>query len=611
MAAMATVLTPDALDWGARLDYMAQIPIQDKAGNTVDFRPNWLQTRLYKAAEAQMQTIGKVRLLVLKGRRGGASEGVTRWFDADTTLFRNRQATMCSNDTAGTQYIWEKLGRIQEAKPAEYRHKTRGGKDFTLTSIRYRKPHNSTYRCRTAGTKSAGRGGENHDLHWSEVAWTLHAKDFWTSMGKTVPNEPGTAIVWETTANGEDEAFFPAWQGAKDRLRRNPQDLDGWYPLFFCWLDDPDCRLDVPPWYQWGELDEDERELQTRGATFEQLYFRRHEIAETYFGDPDLFKQEYPSTDEEAFLHSGRAFWKEDQVTRVRELITPGIPYLLAWDFDTLSGMKAQRWEGDTLGATLWRVWAEPEPDHDYIVYADVALGRVADKDDPRSDPDSHYAVVLDRVLFEVVAALHNRMDPGLLGEELLKAAIWYNDAWVGNEVPGAGLVPLERMREHDIIHRGGPHGSQTTKRYLRLYYRGDLPDRIEDREVGRLGLLVDKNTRPLMMQRLRQSLSPERPGEWGGTLKVHDKAFLDTMTTFIVNLDGKPEARTGFHDDPQLALAGALYLHEQCPRQLDWPREEKRVWPSSRDQWIGYPDPQVAELFERIRGGGGGRTWR
>lgn len=602
---VATALTTDALDWPAKLDYMGEIPVINKAGVEVPFLPNWLQKRMYGVMEAQMQAVGKVRLLVLKGRRGGASEGVTRLFDEETTRFKNRQFSIASNDAAGTKFIWEKLERVVEGKPPEHRLKTKGGKDFTLTAVRYASPHNSIFRTFTAGTTTAGRGGENHGFHGCEVAWWIHGKAVWTSMSKTIPDEPGTYVIWETTANGQDELFYPAWQAAKERLRKNPDDLDGWIPLFFCWLDDPDCGKATPGRYELGELSQIEGDLVERGATPENLYFRRWSISNDYIGDPELFKQEFPSYDDEAFLHSERRVFAEAACERLDAMCEPPERYALTWTAETRLGMEAKPFDPG-LGLETWMVWKTPHPEHDYVVFSDVALGILCDPDNPRSDPDWSVSGVLDRVSLEIVAAMRNRMDPGFLGQEMIKVALWYNNAWVAPEVPGPGYATLQAIRTHEYTHRGLVDGveREVKSTYGRIYRREKPADKLEVSEMEVLGWRTDLGTRPIMMRDIKAIVHRDPLHGWRDRLRLYWDLAVAEMRTFEVSKSGKPEARVGTHDDIVLFLAGVWQLHLRCPRGL----APKPVVRRRRSRLAEIPgeagDPLLRKLTKRVARG-------
>jgi hypothetical protein len=598
--ATATARQADPASFAARVGRMSRLLLEDRGGRLVEFRANGFQNRLFGMAEEQMRRVGYVRTLVLKYRRGGCSTGISALFYDDTETFPHRIAMVAAHDAKATEVLWKRIRAFRDYTPEEQQRPIEFN---SKKEIQYAVPHGSLFMVSMAG-EGMGRASNVLDLHISEAAWLRNGRTTFNGVISCVPQSMpdmlGTMVFLETTAKGEDDLFWPMFTDAMEAWERGEEDWSGWMPLFFSWLEDPANASEVPNGYEWGAFSSTERELQALGATAEQLYWRRARLKD-FNGDEEIFKQEFPSTWREAFLHSGRAFWPAESMERVRVMVEPGRPYLLAWDAGTPLGLIPRPVE-DAYGAKAWSVWKEPNPEHDYIVYADVARGRLSDKTNERSDPDYHYAWVLDRVTLEQVARMHNRMDAGLLGEQLLMAGIWYNMAWTGCEVPGVGLVPLERMRTFQIAHRPvNEFGVGHEKRYLypHLFYRGGLPDRIEEREIGKLGLELNDNTRQLVMQRLKECLTPVRPGEWQGRLIIHDETFYRTMGTFIVNKDGKPEARSGFHDDPQLGVGGGMYLHDKCPRQTFGPPPEPFIPFRQKYLQVGQPHPQVVELMK------------
>ena len=67
----------------------------------------------------------------------------------------------------------------------------------------------------TAMNKEAGRSSTIHNLHVSELAFWPHPEETMTSVMQTVPNEPGTCVIIESTANGVGGLFYEEWQKAE------------------------------------------------------------------------------------------------------------------------------------------------------------------------------------------------------------------------------------------------------------------------------------------------------------------------------------------------------------------------------------------------------------
>ena len=157
----------------------------------------------------------------------------------------------------------------------------------------------SSYVVATAGADSVGRGETLSHVHASELAFwpKSSANDIWNGLVQAVPNVKGTAIFAESTANGVTGVFHDLWRGACEGI-------NGFVPVFIPWFTiDPTYR---EPVRKTSERTPAEEELvDVYDLDDEQLMFRRQKIAQNGL---DLFRQEYPSYPEEAFLTTGGPF---------------------------------------------------------------------------------------------------------------------------------------------------------------------------------------------------------------------------------------------------------------------------------------------------------------
>ncbi len=136
------------------------------------------------------------------------------------------------------------------------------------------RPFTNTLRIGTAKTGSFGRGDDITFLHLTEVAFCTNMDELMTGVMQAVVNE--TPIILETTANGFND-FKEFWDKAmkKENMFR---------ALFY-----------GPEWeYSPIFLENKQKELGER-----------------------LFKQEYPSTPEEAFLTSGDCYFDTQTISEL------------------------------------------------------------------------------------------------------------------------------------------------------------------------------------------------------------------------------------------------------------------------------------------------------
>lgn len=128
--------------------------------------------------------------------------------------------------------------------------------------------------------------------HNSEVAFWANAADHLAGLGQAIPDEPGTEVVLESTANGVGNMFHSMVQDAQRGI--------GDYRLVFIpWFWQPEYRAPIPDGFV---MDADEAAYAERyGLEAQQMAWRRRKIQTDFRGDVALFDQEYPATPALAF----------------------------------------------------------------------------------------------------------------------------------------------------------------------------------------------------------------------------------------------------------------------------------------------------------------------
>ncbi len=146
----------------------------------------------------------------------------------------------------------------------------------------------SSFRVATAGNKGAGRSATAQLFHGSEVAYWPSASSHLAGIMQTVPLEPGTEIIFESTADGVGNVFHQLWE-------KGEAGIGGWQSIFVPWFWQMEYRTTGI------ELSEEDLEYgEIYKLDKEQLMWRRYKIGELG-GDVKLFEREYPSSPAEAF----------------------------------------------------------------------------------------------------------------------------------------------------------------------------------------------------------------------------------------------------------------------------------------------------------------------
>jgi hypothetical protein len=269
--------------------------IRTKSGAIVPFTLNRAQQHMHAKLEQQLQAIGMVRALVLKGRQQGASTYIGGRFYWKTSGEFGKNTYILTHEQAATDNLFGMTKRYNENCPDELKPQTAidNAKELWFNVL------DSRYKVATAGAKATGRSGTAQYFHGSEAAFWPNAKDHMAGIGQTIPEEPGTEIILESTGNGIGNPFHQKWTLAV----AGDESEDGespYLPIFVPWYWEPGYRRAAPAGFV---LDADEaRYADAYDLDLEQMAWRRAKVNGDFEGDVSLFNQEYPATPEMAFM---------------------------------------------------------------------------------------------------------------------------------------------------------------------------------------------------------------------------------------------------------------------------------------------------------------------
>lgn len=296
----------------------ACLKIRDKAGDIVPFVLNEPQRLIHERLEAQRERTGKVRAAILKGRQQGCSTYVGGRFYWRGTLWPGVRSFILTHRTDATANLFNMAKRFHMNCPALARPDTKASNAKELLFSRL----DGGYSIGTAEAREVGRSNTFHLFHGSEVAFWSNAEEHLTGVFQAVPEQDGTEIILESTANGVGGVFYNLCHAAL----RGESDFQ---LIFVPWFLSPEYRAKAPAGWSpppaWVEY----REL--HGLDAEQVYWawsKNRDLMGSSGGDPEdigwMFRQEYPATVEEAFQMSGvDAFVSPEMVTRARGFMAP------------------------------------------------------------------------------------------------------------------------------------------------------------------------------------------------------------------------------------------------------------------------------------------------
>lgn len=267
------------------------LKIRTKGGSIVPFDLNDPQKYIHNQVEAQRKATGKVRAIVLKGRQQGCStyiEGRLYW---RATHSKGVRAFILTHEDEATNNLFELANRFHENCPALVKPSTSAANAKELHFDKL----DSGYKVGTAGNRAVGRSSTVQLFHGSEVAFWPNAQQHAAGVLQAIPDEPGTEVFKESTANGVGNYFHKEWQDAESGLSE-------YIAIFVPWFWSREYRKEPPADFS---LTEEERTYAAAyGLDTAQMAWRRSKIVE--LKDPILFRQEYPATAAEAFQVTGQ-----------------------------------------------------------------------------------------------------------------------------------------------------------------------------------------------------------------------------------------------------------------------------------------------------------------
>lgn len=504
-------------------DYIENcLKIKTKSGTVVPFRLNDAQRKLYAVAKRQQDAGKPVRLIILKARQLGFStltEGLI--FHACATR-KNVNALIVAHREDATANLFRMSKLFYDELPAPVKPMLRASNaqelvfenPSKLRSEREARPGlRSRIRCATAGGRGIGRSDTLQCVHLSEYAFWPDGADGKAStlagILQAVPSLPGTMVVIESTANGFED-FKERWDAAV----AGENDFE---PVFFAWFENPDYSMPVVPGTEWTP---EERDLKAAyQLTDEQLQWRRWCIANNCGGSLDMFRQEYPASPGEAFLHSGTGVFDNEQIVlRLERLPEP------AGRGEFTDG----EWtESETGAITLYEL---PEEGVPYVIGGDTA----------GEGSDYFTAIVIDNVTGRIAAKLRQKYSEPEYVRQIYALGRFYNDALVAIET-NFSTYPVMKLQEMEYPNQYSREREDTYTRQMKKSY----------------GFRTDRQSRPRAIANLVEVFSSHP--EW-----FTDRELLEEMLTFCYNEDHRPEALAGKHDDLVMGAAITYAVRHQ-----------------------------------------------
>jgi hypothetical protein len=346
----------------------------------------------------------------------------------------------------------------------------------TQTKIEF---SNESYLESLPSANDPARGESVYLVVVDELAFLPNSEEAWSSIEPIA--DVGGRVIALSTAHGEGNLFHKLWVGAENRTNR-----------FKCLFH---------PWW-------------ANGRSQQWYEDKKNDVPEWQMA------QEYPDNPDDAFLKSGRPVFSLEMLRAIktREPMTRG--HLT----------KRGEWVREDDGPL--RVWRYPIQEDRYAIGADVAQGM--------EHGDFSSIHVINVRSGEVVAHWHGRIDPDLLGTDvLIPLGKWYGNALIGVESNNQGLVTLtalRRLKYHPIYMQRSPR------------YKKSVPTDI-------LGWRTSQVTKPHAMGELNAALRD-------GSLKLYCADTVAELRTFVYNENDRMQGSPFDDRTMSLAIANQMLPH-------------------------------------------------
>ena len=442
------------------------VTILDKiSGQFKKFVLNRPQRRVLQILESQRLANKPLRLIMLKARQWGGSTLVQIYMIwIQLVLKKNWNSLICGHLQQTAAAIKSMYNRVLRRYPKEFFPDGQRPKFLTFEGSRNVKQLSSSESLiitASAHSEDAVRGYDVKMAHLSEAAYwpdtPLHSPDdLIRSISGTIPLEPLTMIVLESTANGVGNYFHTEWQRAKSGHSDKAPVFVPWHEIEIYQLHVPDAAKLVE------ELDDYEKALWEDGCTLEQINWYHHKRKE--YSSHVFMAAEFPSNDVEAFLTTSRNVFDPNLLEVLRDTCKHPCERgdVVADGAKTVAGAKFEK----GFGSNAMQVWEMPKPSshrYRYLVAVDVGGSR-ADADwSVIAVFDTHNDAGEDEDCRpEVVAQWRGHLDKDLMAWKAAKIASFYNNALLvfeSNSIECDRLVGETLLKHIGMIY---PH----------LYYR-------------------------------------------------------------------------------------------------------------------------------------------
>lgn len=401
-----------------------------------------------------------------------------------------------------------------------------------------------------AASGSLGRGKGTNFMHATECSSWADQDGLASLNASLAENYPDRLYIYESTARGYN-MFYELYREAKTAVTSRAIFIGWWQKEDYCLSHESNAYR-----VYCGDPDPEEREwmamvkaMYGHEITDGQLAWWRWKLSEEIV-DPMMMMQEFPPTEDHAFVLTGSQFFDALKLNDAYEASKPEEPM----EFDYRFGTEFYETEIDRVREGMLKIWERPIEGETYVVGADPAYGA--------SDNSDNFAV-------QVFRCYEDGMDQ--VAEFRCQRLATYQFAWVIAHLAGAyhGRLNLELngpgMAVFQEIWRLTPKAATTDNALLNVvaginHYLYSRPDSASGASNS-FHTITSERTKTMYMHAYRDAF--ER-----GMLRLKSQDLIMEMKSIRQDM-GSIEAQGHGKDDLVIAagLATLTWVQFELPR--------------------------------------------
>lgn len=461
--------------------------------------------------------------LILKPRQLGfttASLAYCLWM-AITNPNTNYLIVSYKGDSA--KDLFAKLKRMNQHLPRDkyniFPPTVRDNRDELVLS------NGSTIRSTTTGNKDLGRGMNLMYVLLSEAAFYGDLDEVLLSLEPALQKSEKSKIVLESTANG-----FNHFQQLYDRATKGLSKYKAFFFPFYSSAYEKQFAFDIKEAVNWyrstnrgqrlsaKDLSAEQKQLHDAGCSLNMLMWRDYILQDK---DKNQFYQEYPATDIQAFINTGRSIFDQTRIADAVNYLLPPISKEEVLKHENFPDILKQ-YAGKGL-----EIYHLPKPKQRMFAGVDVASG---------SGNDYSTVSVFGADGQQYASFYRNDIPVYKFAEIVREIGLFFNYAFLVIERNGFGTSLLERLREGESP-------------YLNLFKHRHFDKGKTRLQLGWSSNAVTKN----------KAVTDAKEMFECQLVQINCKETLKQMQTFV-DKDGKAENKSRTqHDDLVISLMLAI----------------------------------------------------